>query len=295
LQNALYYADNYENGFSAGFKERLEICKNSQWVEVMAPIHADIFLQDRFLINQCELRIELHRNSDQFCLIDTKGVGNVAYKIDLQKMSLFLKKVEISDSLNVAIETMLHRTSAKYPIRRTQLTTLHITENRRSTPLNSLFTGVLPRRLIIGLVAAEAARGSFKTCPFQFKPFAISEIKISSGNITVPAMPYKLDFDQNIYKKAFVQLFEGIGIAGNDRGNNISVNKFKNGATFFVFELGFDSESSNWELSAEGSTSLEMHFAEALPAGGLECIIYAEFDSLLMIDYARNVYFDYTV
>lgn len=296
LQSGMYYPDIYKDGFGGGFKERMRICKDSQWVEVIAPLHADLFLQNRFLLSQCDLRIELYRNTDQFCLVDTTGQGNVNYKLDIQKMCMYMKKVEISDDVNVAIETMLQRNSAKYPIRRTQITTIHITENRRSTPLNSLFTGILPRRLVVGLVSAEGSRGSYKTCPFHFKPFSIAEIKIVSGTTTVPSTPLKLDFSRNMFKRAFTQLFEGIGIANEDKGNDISIERFQNGSTFFVFELGADgADTSNWDLFQEGSTSLEILFSDALPASGIDCIIYAEFDSLVMIDYARNVFFDYTV
>ena len=58
LQASLYYAD---DDAKTGQTNRLEIFKDSAWVELMAPIHADLCMQERFLINQCELRVELYR------------------------------------------------------------------------------------------------------------------------------------------------------------------------------------------------------------------------------------------
>lgn len=297
LQAAVYYDDSYsENGMkNSGIKARFQLFKNSSWIEMMAPIHADIFMQDRFMVNQCELRVEMYRNADNFCLMDLSN-ANTQYKLDIKEMSLFIKKMEINDSLNLAIEQMLKTTTAKYPLRRVQLTNLHITDNRRSTPLNSLFSGSLPRRMVIGLVQSEAVRGTYSSNPFVFKDFGISDIKIVSGTTTVPSTPYKLSFDNNNFMRAYVQMFEGIGIAGDDKGNKINLDRFKNGCAFFVFELGADgSDASHWELVKEGTTSLEINFDKKIPDGGIDCIIYAEFDSMLFLDYSRQAFMDFTV
>lgn len=297
LQAALYYKDvqPIDSLQNAGWISRLKRTKNSTEFEIMAPIHADLFLQERYLLNQCDLRICLYRNSDAFCL--QSYAANQNYKIMVKNMSLFMKKVEVVDGINTAIETMLRTASAKYPIRRTQVTTLHITENRRSTPLNSLFSGALPRRLVVGLVDAEAARGHMAKSPFNFQHFNVTEIKVSSGTNIVPSTPYKLNFaDGDNYMRAFVQMFEGLGTGSDDRGNMISLNDFKTGSALFVFDLGSDgADATHWELVREGSTSLEVVFNNQVPQGGIDCIVYAEFDGLLMIDGMRQAYMDYSV
>src|SRR5437867_3339480 len=100
LQASLYYAD---DNAKTGQTNRLEIFKDSTWVELMAPIHADLCMQERFLINQCELRIELYRNRDSFCLVD-QAKSKHQYKLEIKQMSLFIKKIEVSDSISMAIE-----------------------------------------------------------------------------------------------------------------------------------------------------------------------------------------------
>jgi len=297
LQAAQYWPDVDLEGKNVTFryKARQDTFKNSAWVELMAPIHADLFMQERFLINQCDLRIELYRNSDNFCIINN-GTTTDSYKLEVKQMSLFVKKVEVMESIGVSIESMLQTTSAKYPIKRVQLTTMHITENRRSTPLNALFSGILPRRIVVGMVEAEAARGSIKKNPFLFNDFGLSEIKITSGNLTVPSTPFKFSFENNKLIRGYLNMYDGLNMTGDDKGNMINLAQFKNGCTYFVFDLTSDgNDSTTWELIREGSTSLEMLFDKDLPAGGVECIIYAEFDSLLMIDYNRATYMDYTV
>jgi hypothetical protein len=277
---------------NSGVKSRIVDFNNSKWVELMAPIHADLFMQERYLINQCDLRIELRRNTDEFCLQNFKKDGQ-KYQLDIKQMCLYMKKVELADSVSLAIENMIQNTTVKYPIRRCHLTTMHITQNRRTTPLNSLFSGPLPRRLVIGLVATDASRGSFSFNPFNFRNFGISEISITSGSTTVPATPYKLNFADNECIRSYVQLFEGLGIAGDNKGNHVTLEMFKTCSTLFVFELTPDgADSTYWELVKEGSTNLQIDFDKDLPDGGLEAIIYAEFDRLIMIDKHRQAYTD---
>ena len=91
-------------------------------------------------------------------------------------------------------------------------------------------------------------------------------------------------------------MFEGIGIGGDNRGNEIDLAAFKNGSAFFVFELTADgSDSGYWQLQNEGTTSLDIQFGAALPAGGVDVIIYSEWDSLLMIDSNREIFADYSL
>ena len=94
----------------------------------MAPLHVDLFQQDRCMLNQSELPVELFGNSDAFCLMSF--VANTNYHIEVQYMCLYVKKVEVAESINLAYEILLHNTSAKYSLRIIQLTTTTATANR---------------------------------------------------------------------------------------------------------------------------------------------------------------------
>ncbi|XP_034256972.1 uncharacterized protein F54H12.2-like [Thrips palmi] len=54
-----------------GLKKRHELTKNSKVFELLGPIHSDFFNQDRFLLNNVELRIKLTRSRDAFVLMST--------------------------------------------------------------------------------------------------------------------------------------------------------------------------------------------------------------------------------
>jgi len=61
--------DHLEDEQNTGWGSRRALFESSAVVELMAPIHADLFMSDRLLLSQTDVRIELHRNSDSFCLM----------------------------------------------------------------------------------------------------------------------------------------------------------------------------------------------------------------------------------
>uniref|UniRef100_A0A915J9X8 Uncharacterized protein n=1 Tax=Romanomermis culicivorax TaxID=13658 RepID=A0A915J9X8_ROMCU len=127
------------------------------------------------------------------------------------------------NNINLAIESMLQNTAAKYPIRRSHVIMLYITASPRSAPLNSLFTRPLPHRLVVALVDGAAARRDYYQSPFNLKHFGLNEIKITSNTTTLPTTPYMLDFKEKKYLHTFIQLFEGIGIGTDNKSNTKAI------------------------------------------------------------------------
>jgi hypothetical protein len=295
LQSALYFKESglkIDTKDSGSFKTRAEFFKDEAIVEVAAPLHIDLFLQDRYLLNYMDVKIELLRNSDSFVL---QCLEDINLKLDILKMKLFLRKVEVLDSVNMAIESVLKTSTVKYPIRRVVLTNIHLSNPARETPHQALFTGQLPRRLVFGCVEGDAYRGNIKKSPFIFKNFNIKDVKVNCGGQTFPQQPLNVDFKNNIYIQAYNQLFEALDQSRENKGNIISRADFKNTHCIFAFDLTPDEDDSgHWDLVREGTTSIDIKFSDALPDSGIEIVVYAEFDNLLMIDKDRNVFFDYS-
>jgi len=295
LQASLYYKENGANvdtKDNESFKTRSLYFKDDAIVEITAPLHIDLFLQDRFLINHIEMRLELYRNLNQFLI---QCFDNVNLSIDVLKMSLFLRKVEVLDSVSLAIDSVMKSVPAKYQIRRVKMTNLHVSNPARETPQHTLFSGQLPRRIVFGCVEGDAYRGNHKKSPFIFKNFGISDVKITCGGQTFPMQPLHVDFSENKYINAFNQLFEALDLARDNKGNDINRIDYKSTHCIFAFDLTPDEDDNgHWDVVKQGSTSIDIKFADQLPTSGVEIIIYAEFDNLLMIDKDRNVYFDYS-
>ena len=88
LQSGIYSkdrpADRVDSIENAGLISRSNLFQNSTVVEVMAPIHSELFMSDRLMMSNMDLRMQIHRNSDRFCLMSFKN--NPEYKIYVEHM-----------------------------------------------------------------------------------------------------------------------------------------------------------------------------------------------------------------
>ena len=296
LLASMYHQDSPTNHIdddqNVGLQARAGYFRNSAWVEVMAPIHCDFFAQNKYLLNNVDLRLVIYRASNPFCILSPNAAQN--YKLEVATMKWYVKGVDVSKSVSIALERCLQRCTAKYPIKRVEMKTMHIDAGRRETPENAVFSGQIPRRLVFGCVDADAYHGTYEKSPFNFKNYNINQVSVTAGGQSYPAKPLTMDFANNLYTRSFVQLFEGLGIFDDNKGICINLQKYKSGHCLFAFDLSPDEDDGNhWDLVKDGSTSISIQFANAVPAGGIEVIVYAEFDNLIMIDQFRNTFTDF--
>jgi len=293
LTAALYHKDTDDSATNSGFKIRREKFASGGWIQLMAPIHCDFFASDRLLLNNVDVRVTLHRNSDLFSL---KAITEGDYKLEIQTLKWYVKAVDIRKDVAMGIEAALQVNTAKYPVRRVEVKSFHVGEGRRETPENTMFNGQVPRRIIVCCVDGDAYHGSLAKSPFNFQHYNITEISVSAAGETYPHKSLTMDFENNRYVRAFLQLFEGQGIGVEDKGNGITLDSFKNGSCIFAFDLSPDEDDgSHWDLVKEGATSINIQFAKAAPRHGIEVIVYAEFDNLVTIDRNRNTFTDYRI
>ena len=286
-------SDNIDADANAGLVARAEHFNNSVWVEVMAPIHCDLFAQNKYLLNNVDLRLILYRNTDAFCLMSPNA--GQSYKLHVGSMKWYVKGVDVSKAVSLGLENALSRYAAKYPIKRIQIKTIHLDAGQRETPSTPIFNGQIPRRLVIGCVDGDAYYGTYAKSPFNFKNCSITQVGITAAGQEYPAKPLTMDFANNLYTRAFVQLFEGLGISDENKGINIDMKKFKSGICLFAFDLSPDEDDGNhWDLIKDGATTINIQFAaQGIGQHGAEIIIYAEFDNLITIDKFRNTFTDY--
>lgn len=275
-----------------GFRRRAIWFKDSETVELMANLHIDLFCQQRYLVNNIEMYLQLFRNSDPFLLMNFANNPNL--KLELQDIRFNIMKIDPAESLCMGLERTLQMAPLNYPIRRCQIRVQHIEEGRRDTPNTVLFTGQLPRRIFIGFVRNAAYFGDYSMSPFNFEHFHIQSVQVTSGGKNFPPNPIEMNFRQRKYAKPLIYMYEALGLPAAARSNGIGFSEYRNGSCFFVFNLTSDGqEDGTWELLKQGATTARVKFADAVPAGGAKLICMAEYDNLLKIDKHRNVFSDY--
>ena len=272
---------------NAGFVTRRRCTLNSAKVTLIGRPHLDMCFQDRLLLNGVDFKMRLIRSKDSFCVM---GNG----KVDIDDISLFVRKVKVHPSIQLGHINALNKTSAKYPIRRVETKVFSIPKGNLSANQENLFLGQLPKRIVIGLVENSAFSGDSAKNPFNFNHFSIDFLALYLDGAQIPSKPLQPDFDNNLYTRSYVSLFTGTGLMSQDQGNHISWEEYGSGYTLFAFDLTPDlSDGGHFNIVKQGNLRLELHFKSQLPQT-VNAIIYAEFDNVIEIDKARNVLFDYS-
>ena len=285
--------DAIDSANNEGFLNRADWFRESREVEFMAPISCELCNQEKFLIPRVDLRLELTRNSNQFAMLFFDA--NPHFNLEVTDIKWYVKKVNPVESISLALESALMRNTVKYPVRRIQVKTLHLTAGRQDTPTNNLFYGQIPRRLVVGLVANDAYHGAFNRSPFNFQNFNARSIQIQAGGKSYPPNPLTFDYVNNRFVRPYVQMCEDLGLTTNHKSNWIGLDEFKDGDCLYVFNLSADEPTTdNWQLVQDGATSISIIFNAIIPLGGARLICMAEFDGLISIDRFRHVFFDWT-
>jgi hypothetical protein len=302
LMAALYSQDRPHNHMTdaqnQGWIERRTWFDGSQEVEIMAPVHVDLFKCAKLIPTHTKIHLQMYRHDDAFCLKNYQAVQDAAglpipirtYELRVTEMKWHVRLVDLSKATHVALESTLSLYTAKYPIDRIQMARISIPANSDRTPHHTVFQGQIPRRITFGCVRRDAFNGSRTLNPFMFENFGIKQVTVTAGGITYNRDPLKTDFEHNVYLRAYLQLMESLGNGyPSTKTCAITPSLFKAGFCLFAFDLTPDDEpeGQHWELTRQGGTILEILF-EPMLAHPIEIIVYGEFDSMIRLDRNRE-------
>ena len=296
LTSALFYKDKAGKmdsvDFAAGevnegLAKRRALMVGSRQFDMMGHLHADIFFQDRYMLNEVGVKIKLNRSKDAFCLMG-------ACKVQIVNASMFVRKVKLTPSVFLAHAKTLERGTAKYPIRRVVGKSFTIPQNYLDVSHEKLFSGQLPTRIVIGLVSNQAFNGHVKRNPFNLQHFGLSEIGLYLDRQQQYALkPIQPDYERGQYIRAYNSLFAGTGKIYKDEGLDITREDYANGYALYAFDLTADlGEDDHFSLLRQGSVRLGLKFSAALQTT-VTVVAYAEFENVIEVDRDRNVIFDF--
>ena len=106
------------------------------------------------------------------------GAADATFKIRIVDCKLHVRKVRLSPSVFVAHAKALEKGNAKYPIKRTVCKTFTIPAGNLDASQESLFSGQLPTRIVIGCVQNRGFNGAYNLNPFNFEHFNLTQVKI---------------------------------------------------------------------------------------------------------------------
>ncbi|KAL3082493.1 hypothetical protein niasHT_038325 [Heterodera trifolii] len=195
-----------------------------------------------------------------------KANDDTKYRLTVHDVKIYAKMIEVQPSLNMNLYKTLEKQPATYAVRKTEIKSSYISSGRYEFEYN-VFSSTIPRR--------------------------VNNSVVHAGGMVYPVVPHKLNFSKNYYVRAFVEMYEALGMANSERSFDVSMDQFKNGWAFFVIPLNSTlDDSCGFELLRSGTTSIRATFDSPIPKGGVEMIVLGEFDQMIMIDYNRHIVSD---
>ena len=281
-----------EDQTNVGLKTRRERIKGGRTVDMIGPVHGDIFFQDKHLLNGVDVKLKFIRSSDAFCLMAPNGSD---FKVKIVDASVFIRKVKVSSAVMLGHVKALEKGTAKYPLRRVICKMVSVPRGNLSLTQDHVFLGQLPHRIVVGCVSNEAFNGRYTKNPFNFQHFNVNFLTVHLDGDQIPYTPLKPTFTQGRgnYVRSYHTLFSGTDKLYQNEGNDISLSDYPEGYALYAFDPSPDMAcGGHYSLVKHGNLRLDMHFASPL-AQTVNVIVYAEFNNILEIDQARNIIFDY--
>ena len=289
-----------------GFARRHKFITSGNQFVLSGPIFSDIFMTDRLLLNMVDLKVVLNRSTDDFCLMDTNSKGSEIFpKVHLTDVVLKVRKVKVDQAVSDGVERMLKQTPALYPIRRVECKILTIPEQLPNIRQDNIFSGIIPKSFVFGLVHVDAYNGTYEKNPYNFAHFGVTNVSLTANGqeipfkqltlkypkadngIVDPATDDELDFDE-----AYNTLFSGTGKIYSNAGLDITREEYPGGYALYAFDLTPDmcKSSDYFNTVQRGSLTLALTLAKQKHAIGMMC--YGDFENVIRIDAERNATYD---
>ena len=303
LTSSLWYKDavnmdytrtDGDDNVNNGFVKRAEHINRSRTVDMIGRLHCDLFHQEKLLLNQIGMHVKLARSDNKFVLMNGDG-ADVKYRVKIEKAELLVRKVSILDGVQLAQAKALENDNAKYPLQRVICKTYTIPAQTQNHTQESIFTGQLPTRVVLGFVDNDAFNGSYAKNPFNFKHYNITSISLNVDGQERTLKPIECNFERGRVSRAYMSLFWGTRKAFKDEDIDVNRDEYANGYTLFCFDLTPDLGETveHLNLIKSGNIRLVVYFAQPVP-NTINAIVYGEFQNVLEVDRNRNIFYDFS-
>ena len=245
--------------------------RSRRWTSV-GRIQADIFFQNRYMLDEVNIKIKLTRSKDSFCLI---AVGAQAFKVKITSAASPARKVKISPSVYLAHAKTLESGMANYPIRRVVCKTFTVPAGHLDVSQEELFSGKLPTRLILGCVDNRAFNGDLGRNPFHFQFLSLRTLSVYLDGQQIGMKPIAMNYTNNQNVTSYMSLFNGVGKDNRDEGNDIAKEEYANRYALYAFDLSQDlTDSGSFSLARQVTIRVDLTFGEEF-ANTISTVAYA--------------------
>ena len=284
LTSQLFYkdvgpdTDDAKTGPNSGLFKRSLATKGGKVVDLEGSLLIDVFQQPKLLLNGVSIGIKLWPSLDSFRLITDTIKADL--KVQIVDASFRLCVQRIDGGLMMAHEKMIKMEPAIYPYLKSDIKTTSIASGQYSFSVDDVFQGLVPCKLIVGLVSSAAYMGDYRKNPFYFRDYDCSSVGFYVDGQSYPSQPLRPNYEANQYIDSYRTL--------TTFRKDVNIDRYDYTEGYCLYVLEVDPYYS-FNIKRKGHCRLEMKFAKPLPES-VTLILYATFPEILHIDASRSVY-----
>ena len=271
LTSQLFYkdvgpdTDDAKSGPNSGLFNRSLATKGGKVVDLEGSLLIDVFQQPKLLLNGFSIGIKLWPSLDSFRLITDTIKADL--KVQIVDASFRLCVQRIDGGLMMAHEKMIKMEPAIYPYLKSDIKTTSIASGQYSFSVDDVFQGLVPCKLIVGLVSSAAYMGDYRKNPFYFRDYDCSSVGFYVDGQSYPSQPLRPNYEANQYIDSYRTL--------TTFRKDVNIDRYDYTEGYCLYVLEVDTYYS-FNIKRKGHCRLEMKFAKPLPES-VTLILYATF------------------
>ena len=280
---------------NSGAAYRFKRTKYSQSFECLGRISSEVFDQKKLLLNRVEMTVKLMRSDPNFVLMSKKA--DQKYRISIDEAKLYVTVKKIAPHVREAHEQRLLSTNAKYAMKRCEMKFFSRAAGISDLSEPNVVNGLMPSRIVFGLLDAEAFNGHIQKNPFNFAHFDVSQISVRRNNQEIPYEPLFTNYSDQSNKQTLLGYFytmHSLGFWNRNKSNGLEPDKaFTNGYTLYCVNLNPDMSSggSHFNLQQTGNLGIVVKLRNA-STKAITILCYLEYDTVMEIDKDRKVIYN---
>lgn len=281
---------NFSGDQTAKMVARASKLAGSKTLDMIGRPITPLFMQTQYLVPGLNVRIEIEFHHPRVVLQATEIDLTADYKIDVTHASLLVRRLQIHPSIAASHAKLLtDGNKAKYSINRTDVQFFTISPGRQNQNLTIINNKQDAKIIILGLMSHVAKNGSLEHSPFKFDHFNLSSINVMINGSYILKKPLHVNYEEDIYIRAYQNLHSVCGKTHSDEGNHITPDHFKRSLCLYAFDLTPDwCHGEGTHLLRNSDTIAELTFSKPLEET-VSALVYYEYDDVIKIDKLRII------
>ena len=264
-------------------------------VKGIMKLHSPLMMINKYLLSFLDLDITMNRTENPEFFFMSEAGSSFSFRLD--SIIFYVRKVKLVSDYIVGVEKMMHSggESIMYPLKDSRVFTKTYSGYGAEIIEDNLFHGVLPSRIVIGLVSNEAYKGTWEENPYNFRHFDMVEIGLTLNGRNHPYPMTPMDFTKEDTHRIYHHMLESMqGANPNPSQGAVAISKkeFDNGYTLFSFDMSPDQYGGMNHQSLfnqPANIRLQLRFKQGNATALITLIVYYELSSRMMVNASRQV------